>query len=190
MEIKLYTDLFNALCKVAGGLKAIVNLPKAERETIRRTVDETYRLVDTTLIMVISLLDNRQLQASNDEPLREVARQDNYNQWMQAEREFRLCRNLPVALRETETLPGRLAGAMSTKGWYSCYGRCTLLLLQKAKLRCSSDRSFNDSLTISAAWVGKSPGPIQSERDARAAFRRSLVAELQIKQEVTLYTIV
>lgn len=32
MDIKLFSDLIDALGKVAGGLKAIVNLPKAERE--------------------------------------------------------------------------------------------------------------------------------------------------------------
>jgi hypothetical protein len=39
------------LGKVAGGLKAIVNLAKAEWETMRQTLDETYRLIDTTLKM-------------------------------------------------------------------------------------------------------------------------------------------
>ncbi|TPW12916.1 MAG: hypothetical protein FD130_1666, partial [Halothiobacillaceae bacterium] len=42
MELKLFTDLIDAIGKVAGGLKAIVNLPKAERETMRQTLDETY----------------------------------------------------------------------------------------------------------------------------------------------------
>lgn len=53
MEIKLFTGLIDALGKVADGLKAIVKLPKGERETIRKTLDETNRLVDTTLNMVI-----------------------------------------------------------------------------------------------------------------------------------------
>ena len=48
MELKLFTDLIDALGRVAGGLKAIVNLPKADRETMRRTLDETYHLIDTT----------------------------------------------------------------------------------------------------------------------------------------------
>ena len=52
MEFKLFTDLIDALGKVAGGLKAIVNLPKAERVAMHRTLDETYRLIDTTLNMV------------------------------------------------------------------------------------------------------------------------------------------
>ena len=53
MEITLFTYLIDALCRVAGGLKAIVNLPKAKRETIRRTLDGTHRFLDTALNMVI-----------------------------------------------------------------------------------------------------------------------------------------
>jgi len=53
MELKLFTDVISALGKVVGGLKVIVNPPKAERETMRQTEDETYRLIDTTLNMVI-----------------------------------------------------------------------------------------------------------------------------------------
>jgi hypothetical protein len=49
MDLKLFTDLIDALGKVVGELKAIVNLPKATRETIRQTLDETYSLIDTTL---------------------------------------------------------------------------------------------------------------------------------------------
>lgn len=37
MELKLFTDLIDALNKVAGGPKTIVNLPKAEREAMCRT---------------------------------------------------------------------------------------------------------------------------------------------------------
>ncbi len=37
MQLKLFSDLIDALGKVAGGLKAMANLPKAEREAIRRT---------------------------------------------------------------------------------------------------------------------------------------------------------
>lgn len=117
MGIKLFTDLIDALGKVAGGLKALVNLPKAERETIRRTLDETYRLIDTTLNMVIIRLGDIQLPASDDDFLREVARLDNYNEWIQAEREFCLCCSLRFALRETETLASGLTGTVSAKDW-------------------------------------------------------------------------
>jgi hypothetical protein len=91
MELKLFTDLIDALGKVVGGLKAIVNLPKATREAIRQTLDETYRLIDTTLNMVIIRLGDILLLAAGDDFLREAARLDNDNEWMRAEREFRQC---------------------------------------------------------------------------------------------------
>ena len=53
MELKLFTDLIGALGYVVDGLKVIVNLPKAERETMRLTLDKTHRLIYTTLNMVI-----------------------------------------------------------------------------------------------------------------------------------------
>lgn len=84
MELKLFTDVIDALGKVAGGLKGIVNLPKAERETIRQTLDETYSLIDTTLNMMIIRLGGIQLQHTDDGFLREAGRLDNCNEWMQA----------------------------------------------------------------------------------------------------------
>ncbi len=52
MEFKFFTDLIDAVGKVATGLKALVQLPMSERKTIRGTHDETHRLIDTTLKMV------------------------------------------------------------------------------------------------------------------------------------------
>ncbi len=53
MEFKLFSDLIDALGKVVIGLKTLASIPKSERERYRKTMDETYRLVDTTLNMVI-----------------------------------------------------------------------------------------------------------------------------------------
>ncbi len=101
MKLKLFTNLIDALGKVAGGLKAIVNLPKAVREAMRRTLDETYRLIDTTLNMVIIRLGELLLNVADADFLREAARLENVNKRIQADREFRLCRTLRQALRET-----------------------------------------------------------------------------------------
>jgi hypothetical protein len=83
--MELFTDMIDALGKAAGGLKAIVNLPKAERKTMRQTLDETYRLIDTTLNMVIIRLGDILLIAA-DAVLHEVARLEIYDEWMQAEK--------------------------------------------------------------------------------------------------------
>lgn len=74
MEFKFFTDLIDALGKVATGLKTLVQLPKTERETIRSTLDEKYRLIDTTLNMVIIRLGDILLQSSDKDFLDEVAR--------------------------------------------------------------------------------------------------------------------
>ena len=191
MELKLFTDLIEALGKVAGGLKTIVNLPKAERETMRRTLDETYRLIDTTLNMVIIRLGDIQPQSTDDDFLREVARLDNYNEWMQAEREFRLCRSLRAALRETETLAGRLTGAVSTKDWNALLEQMQVILATEGEVALFIGQQFQQ-LANEARGAGQETQRIQAVRNALSAIRAALIAERQalIKQELALYEIV
>jgi hypothetical protein len=153
MDFKFFTDLIDALGKVAGGLKALVQLPKTERETIRRTLDETYRLIDTTLNMVIIRIGDILLQSSDKDFLDEVTRLDNYNEWMQAEREFRLCRSLRVALRETETLSARLAGAVSTKDWDALLRQMRTILATEGEVALFIASSFRNSLATPAAQL-------------------------------------
>jgi hypothetical protein len=191
MELKLFTDLIDALGKVVGGLKTIVNLPKTERETIRRTLDETYRLIDSTLNMVIIRLGDIQLQPTDDDFLREVARLDNYNEWMQAEREFRLCRSLRVVLREMETLASRLAGAVSTKDWNALLQQMQAIFATEGEVALFIGQKFQQ-LAIDARSAARDNQQSITVRNALSAFRASLVAERQelIKQELALFEIV
>jgi hypothetical protein len=121
IELKLFTDLLDALGKVVTRLKVIFDLPKAEQEKYRQTLDETYRLLDTTLNMVIIRLGDILLKENDSDFLHETARLGNFDEWMQAEREFRLCRSLRVALGETKTLSAKLAGKLTTKDWRPCW---------------------------------------------------------------------
>lgn len=169
MEIKLFTGLIDALGKVADGLKAIVKLPKGERETIRKTLDETNRLVDTTLNMVIIRLGDTLLHAADDDFLREAARLGNYNEWIQVEREFRLCRSLRVALRETQTLAGKLTGHGSTKDWDALLHQMqSILATEDKKWRCSLVNSFSSTPATRAT-----PGRTPSERNPYATRSQS-----------------
>ena len=89
MELGLFTNLIKALGNIAGRLNASVNLAKAERDAIRRTLDESYRLIDTTLKMVIIRLSNILICAAGDDFPRGAARLDKRNEWMRDRREFR-----------------------------------------------------------------------------------------------------
>ena len=191
MELKLFTDLIDALGKVAGGLKALVNLPKAEREAMHRTLDETYRLIDTTLNMVIIRLGDLLLHVADDDFLREAARLDNYNEWMQAEREFRLCRSLRVALREMQTLAGKLTGAVSTMDWDALLQHMKSILATEGEVALFIGQQFQRSAD-DARSAKLDAQKARAVRDALAAFRTALIAERHelIKQELELYTIV
>jgi hypothetical protein len=90
VELNLFRDLIDLLGKVAAGLQTILNLPKAGRETICRALDDTYTHPALRSTIVITRLGDDLLPASDDDFLCEAARLDNYNEWMQAEREFRL----------------------------------------------------------------------------------------------------
>ena len=191
MEFKLFTDLIDALGKVAGGLKAIVNLPKAERVAMHRTLDETYRLIDTTLNMVIIRLGDLLLHATDADFLREAVRLDNYNEWMQAERELRLCRSLRAAVRETQTLAGKLASAVSTKDWDALLQQMQSILATEGEVAQFIGQQFQQYAS-DARHSGQNAKLTQSIRDGLVAFRAALIAERQelIKQELELYTIV
>jgi hypothetical protein len=184
MELKFFTDLIDTLGKVAHGLKAIVNLPRAERETIRRTLNETYRLIDTMLNMVIIQLGDIQLHTDDDDFLREAARLDNYNEWMQAEGEFRLCRSLRVALRETEAFTGRLTRAASAKDWDALQQQMQTILATEGEVALFIGQQFQQ-LANDARSATRDNQRTPPVRDALTAFRAMLITEWQelIKQE-------
>lgn len=137
MELKLFTDLIDALGKVAGGLKAIVNLPKPEREAMRKMLDETYRLIDTTLNMVIIRLGDILLLAVDDF-LREAARLDIYNEWMQAEREFRRAAAYAWPCAKRRRWPENWPAPSAPRTGTPCCDKCTPSWPPKAKWRRSS----------------------------------------------------
>src|SRR5271166_2957727 len=112
MGIQLFSDLIDGFEKLLKGVKAIANLTQEERERYQQTLSEAYRLMNVTVTMVIVRLgDIRRMP--DDKFLDEVARLDNYEEWLKTEREFRLCQSLRVAVRETETLPDKVKGAIS-----------------------------------------------------------------------------
>jgi hypothetical protein len=188
MPISLFSDLIDVMGKAAGSLKLLADLPKAERDSIRQTMDETYRLLDTTLNMVIIRLGDIALQSSDADFLQEVAKLDNWNEWMQAEREFRLCRSLRVAVRETETLGRQLAGRVSVKDWDSLIQLMQAVLVGEGEVALTIVNQFT-TLSDNARIALSANQPAAPLRDSVREFRAALIAERQqlLKQELQLY---
>ena len=178
MEIQMFSDLIDAIGKVFAGIKVIADLSKAEKEKYRQTFDETYLLMDSALNMVILRLGDILQKEDDAEFLAETARLEYYDDWIKTEREFRLCRSLRVAARETETLSDKLMGKISAKDWD------TLLQIMQTTLAAEGDMAgyianqFHD-LASSAGLSGSSQPEVQLMREKVASFRIALLAERQ-----------
>jgi hypothetical protein len=186
MELKLFSDLIDALGKVVGGVKAIVRLPETERASYLKTMDETYMLIETTLNMVLIRLGDILLLPDGAEFVSEVARLDNYEEWMKAEREFRLCKNLRASFREMGTLSGRLAGRVSARDWDTLLDQMHRTLAAEGEVAGIIVQQFEELAKSARSGVS------DNLRERVAAFREALAKERQelIRQEVELYAIV
>lgn len=185
MEFALFKDLVETLGKI---LKGLTELPQVEREKYRQTMDETYRLIDTTLNMVIIRLGDILLKDNQGDFLKEIENLDNYSDWMQAEREFRLCQSLRAALRETENLRQQLTGPISTKDWDTLLGQMGEILQTEGEVALFISEKFRE---LADAARSSESDPASLQQKARS-FRDHLIQERKklIQQEIELFTIV
>ena len=188
MEIKLFSELIDALDKVVGGLKAVAKLPQTERNKYRQIMDDTYRLIDTTLNMVIIRLGDilLLLPDKENEFMQEVMKLDNYAEWIQAEREFRLCKSLREALRETETMSGKLTGHISARDWDALLKQMRSILATEGEVAVFIGQQFNN-----LANAARNDTPDKIKKHA-VSMRDALIKERQtlIQQEIKLYNLV
>ena len=115
--MSLFSDIFDSIEKAFKAVKAIANLPKETRDELRNTFDETFRLLDTSLNMVIIRLGEI-LRIANEQDFNiEVSQLNNDASWAQAEREFRLCKSLRHAVNETGRVKNKILNYISMKDW-------------------------------------------------------------------------
>jgi hypothetical protein len=188
MDIKLFSDMIDALGKVTGALKSAASLPKEERERYRQTIAENYRLIDTTLNMIVIRLGDVLLPANEMAFVQEVAKLDNYGDWMRAEREFRLCQSLRAALRETKSISGQLKAAISVKDIDA--------LIAMMERTTAAEGEVAEFISVRFSTLGeaaRTPGVDSAKtREDVKAFRDVLLRERQrlIRDEIELYSVV
>jgi len=191
MDIKLFSDMIDALGKVTSALKSAVSLPKAERERYRQTMAENYRLIDTTLNMIVIRLGDILLPVNEPNFVQEVASLDNFGDWMRTEREFRLCQSLRAALREMQNFSGQIKAVVSVKdidallammeGTTAAEGEVAEFISVRFRELASAARTPG----IDAAGIDKLRKDVKSFRDALLRERQRL-----IRDEIDLYSIV
>jgi hypothetical protein len=191
MDIQLFSDMIDALGKVVGGVKVLTNLPKNERDQYRQLLDDTDQLILTTLNMIILRMGDVLLNTDEAAFLTEVRQLDNFEDWLKAERGFRLCQSLRVAVRETEGLIPRLAGKMSTKDWAALLDQMHRILSTEGQLADFVGREFNNLASAARRAQPASPESaairqeVESTRDTLKRQREKL-----LRQEVEILDLI
>lgn len=186
IDIKLFSDAIDALGKVVNALKGVASIPKAEREQYRQTMADTYRLIDTTLNMVVIRLGDIMLQANDQAFIVEAAQLDNCGDWLRAERELRLCRALRAALSEMERLGGRLKASASARDVDALLAQMNAATATEGEVADFISVRFRD---LADSARRPSVDGAQLRQDVKA-FRDALMSERQklIADEVQMYS--
>jgi hypothetical protein len=188
MDIKLFSDMIDALGKVTSALKSAASLPKAERERYRQTMADNYRLIDTTLNMIVIRLGDILLPVNEPNFVQEVANLDNFGDWMRAEREFRLCQSLRAALREMKSFSGKLKAVVSVSDIDALIDMMESTTAAEGEVAEFISVRFRD-----LADAARTPGADATKlRQDVKSFRDALLSERQrlIRNEIELYSIV
>ena len=187
MDFKLFSDLVDAAGKLAALLKGAAQLPANQREQIRVKAGETFTVLDTTLSMLIIRLGDILLRNDDADFTNEVMSLDNYHEWLEAERRFRLCEALRAARREIGTMGGLLQAA-SVNNFRALTASMDAILTGENELAAFVSVAFHE-LAESARQYG---ADVPALRKDLARFRQLLLDSRSqlIKDEAELYSII
>jgi hypothetical protein len=110
MEVK-FSDLVTMIEQIAKDVVTLKGLPKKERQKALELIDETYRLLDQAILLITTRLSDVLLEAPGKGKMAlayELERLANGKEWLELERDVRLCRSLSTASIEWRRLSGRL----------------------------------------------------------------------------------
>lgn len=178
MDIKIFSDLIDALSKVTYAVKAAAALPKAEREQYRQAVGQSYQLLDTTLSMIAIRLGDILLPASQPTFIDEVAKLDNYAEWMRIEREFRICQSLRAALSEIKHFGGNLKARVSVNDIDALIEMMECTIATEGEIAGFISKRFHDLASEArtpGVDIAKLRGEVTSFREALLSERRRLI---------------
>jgi hypothetical protein len=88
--------------------KTVIGLPKNEREYYRKTVNDTFLLLDSAITIVVNRLGN-----ILSYPPSELYHLNEFREWEEIGRKVSLCHSLRSAGREMDSIIGKLTGRLS-----------------------------------------------------------------------------
>lgn len=118
MDIKIFSDAIDALEKVGKGVIALTSIPKKERQRYKDAVKDSYTLMNSAVNLVFLRLGDVLLLEKKQEFLKEVRRLDNAQEWLQLERDVRLCNKLREVHGEIDSFVlNRMIVRLGSRDW-------------------------------------------------------------------------
>jgi hypothetical protein len=176
MDTWLFGPFVATIGKVIDHLVACKDVGKKERNEYRKAIGDTCTIVNSALNMVILRLGDI-LSKDEDQFLVELKKLDNYDKWLEIEREMRLCSSMNTALNEANRIGGRLGRTVFIDDWPSlCREMVGFVGCERdlASLITDKLRRFADSARLSPQ---QDPSALDDIRKELTNFRETLSQE-------------
>lgn len=170
MEYTMFSNLFNAMDRVVNSLGKLAAIPQNERDQYLNAFRETYFLLNANLNMIILYLgDSRQL---NDMEFKNWAYQlDNNKNWLEIERDFRLCGRLRDAYSKSKKLGERLLDRYIIQDWNAMLKQMQSTFMAEDRVAKHISNQFSEMAKKSAMQ------PVHEVRKEVEDFREALMKE-------------
>jgi hypothetical protein len=177
-EIKIFTDVIDALEKVGKALVSLQNIPRQKRERVITAVTDAFTLLDTATTLVINRLGDVAMSESEAELRSELLRLDSTKEWLAIERDVRLCRNLRIAHSEVDSFVLSFMAQLSGKDWDNVRCLVDQVLEREGELAdfIANSLSRLAGLARDPTFLGKARAEVDATASAVKAERRRLIA--------------
>lgn len=125
----------------------LANLSKNEREEYRSKIEETYRLFDEVIVVMMNRLGT--IKSISDDNIDEFFKQllllNSIEEWVRVERDVRLCKPISDAMREMDSILPKLKAKLSLKDDQKVYDLFAIMATGRG--------SFADYITESIEYL-------------------------------------
>jgi hypothetical protein len=185
VEINFFSDLVESMEKVVAGISKLTTLTQNEKDLYLKAFRETYFMLNANLNMIILYLgDSRRL---DDDNFKEWASSiDNWNKWIQIEKDFCLCSGLQDAYIKTQKLSQRNLGPFIIQNWNAMLQQMQSTFIAEDRVAAYISKQFSEFAKKSRSQ------PIDVTRKEVEDFRDAIMKERSrlIKDETKLIDVI
>jgi len=166
----VFGEAVGTVSTIAGKL---VNLPKAERSRYRAVLGDTFRLLDSAILLVDNRLRDIYFNPELQEPTKfanELQKLGLAEDWHAVEREVRLCHGLRAASSEMRTIPSGILSRLSIQDANAFWSLVSDVLEGESRL---ADHLTSRLKSLCDLADGARSSPVGREK-ARRALKRAI----------------